>query len=164
MSSQPDIKGALRGLDAAAIRYVLTGSVAASVYGVPVEPRDLDIAPDLEATNLQRLSGLLAAWGAKPVHLPDWPGGLGPEAIERWTPEPATPGNLDHLLDTAVGRFDVVPWRSGWYLDLAPRAAERHLHGVRVLVAHPDDLLATLDLRKEKHRLRAPYLEALRSS
>ncbi|MDP8911862.1 MAG: hypothetical protein M3M94_07350, partial [Actinomycetota bacterium] len=60
-------------LEDADVRYVLTGSVAAAVYGVEVEPRDFDIAPDLADENLRRLAGLLASWNAKPRYDPDSP-------------------------------------------------------------------------------------------
>ena len=52
----------VRDLGAAGVRYVLTGSVAAVAYGAPVEPRDLDIAPDLEPENLVRFH---TCWGSQ---------------------------------------------------------------------------------------------------
>ena len=57
-------------LDLAAynVHYVLTGSLAAALYGVPVQPRDFDIAPERTPDNLQRLADLLAAWNARPLH------------------------------------------------------------------------------------------------
>lgn len=45
MSTPLDQAAILRDLEAAGVRYVVTGSVAAAAYGVPVEPRDFDIAP-----------------------------------------------------------------------------------------------------------------------
>lgn len=155
----PDIRSIVEALRAAEVRYVLTGSVAAAVHGAPVEPRDFDIAPDLAADNLARLAGVLADWGAKPIHDPRWPETLTPEECEQWTPEPPTPGQLDRLLTTPVGLFDVVPWRSGWYLDLVVRALERNVEGILVKVAHPVDLMATLKMDQDKHRARRPYLE-----
>ncbi|MDQ3407546.1 MAG: hypothetical protein M3472_05245, partial [Chloroflexota bacterium] len=142
MAAPLDQAAILRGLEDAGVRYVVTGSVAAAAYGVPVEPRDVDIAPDLSTENLERLASVLRRWNAKPVHDPAWSGTLSPEECEAWTPDPPTPGRLDHLMTTSVGPFDVVPWRSGWYLDLVRRAVEREVAGLRVLVAHPDDLIA----------------------
>src|SRR3989442_763005 len=54
-------------LSAAGVRYVLTGSVAAAAYGVPVEPRDLHIAPPLDPENLARLARLPPRRSAHPV-------------------------------------------------------------------------------------------------
>lgn len=144
----------------AGVEFVLTGSVAAAAYGAPAEPNDLDIAPAPGPGNLARLAELLGAWGAKPRFDPDWPH-MSEEDCERWTPEPATADNLDHLYETPHGLFDVVPWRSGTYEELAPRALEAPFEGRRVLVAAPCDLLPHLRLHKEKHRLRAPHLQEL---
>ncbi len=159
--SRPNVAAILSALDAASVRFVLTGSVAAMAYGLSLDPGDLDIAPDLEAGNLAELARLLAGWNAKPVHVPEWPDSPTAEECARWTPEPPTPGRLDHLLHTPHGRFDVVPWRSGWYLDLMRRATARTVAGVGVLVAHPEDLLATLSPNAEKHRDRRVLLEAV---
>lgn len=161
--SSVDIAGILRALIGSEIRFVLTGSVAALAYGVPVQPGDLDIAPDLSADNLERLAGVLAGWQAKPVYVPEWPETLSPEECAAWTPYPATPGRLDRLLETPLGRFDVVPRRSGWYLDLLQRAMEREVETVPVLVAHPDDLLATMRMTEGKHQVRRPLLEEARN-
>jgi hypothetical protein len=157
-----DIRTILQTLNSGEVRFVVTGSVAALAYDVPVQPNDLDIAPDLTAENLERLAGVLADWGAKPEHDPNWPDSLSPEECAVWTPHPASPGRLDTVLETPHGRLDVVPWRSGWYLDLLQRATEREIEGVRVLVAHPDDLLATMRMNKEKHQVRRPLLEDAR--
>ena len=148
-------------LDRANVRHVLTGSVAAACYGVPVEPRDLDIAPDLDPENLSRLAELLRRWGAKPVHHPDWSESLTVEECERWTPDPPTPENLDHLMTTPHGLVDVVPFRSGTYRDLSPRALPLDVDGRTIQVAHPADLVATLRPHKRKHQTRRSYLDAI---
>jgi hypothetical protein len=159
--SRPDVAAILATLEGAGVRFVLTGSVAATAYGVKLDPGDLDIAPDLEADNLAALAGLLATWNAKPVFVPEWPGSPSEAECARWTPDPPTPGRLDRLLTTPYGRFDIVPWRSGWYLDLVRRATVRTVAGVSVPVAHPKDLLATLNPTAEKHRTRRVLLESV---
>ena len=157
-----DIPAMVNDLSAAGVRYVLTGSVAAAAYGVPVEPRDLDIAPALDPENLARLAGLLRRWSAKPVPDPDWPQSLTPEACEHWVPDPPTAEHLDHLMATPHGSFDVVPSRSCTYSDLIQRALPLPFEGRTIRVAHPDDLIAALRLHKPKHQARLPYLEAIR--
>ncbi len=149
-------------LATAGVRYVLTGSVAAAAYGVPVEPRDLDIAPAVDPENLARLAGVLRRWGAKPVPDPDWPQSLAPEECERWVPDPPTSEHLDHRMATPHGYFDVVPSRSCTYGDLIRRALPLHHEGRTILVAHPEDLIAVLRLHKAKHQSRLPHLEAIR--
>lgn len=137
---------------------MLTGSVAAGLYGVPVAPRDFDIAPRLSEDNLQQLASLLAEWGAKPMYHPNWEGSLSLEAIELWQPFPATPENLDHLMVTPYGPFDVVPKISGEYDDLLRRSLAVETFGMRINVAHPDDLIATLKPTAQKHIERFPHL------
>ena len=155
------MRAMLRQLRDAGIDFVLTGSVAAVAYGVAAEPNDLDIAPSPDSKNLSRLAEVLGAWRAKPHFEPGrWPE-MAEEDCEQWTPEPASADNLDHLYETAYGLFDVVPWRSGTYEELAPRALPASLDGHHVLVAAPCDLIPHLRLHKEKHQLRAPYLEEL---
>jgi hypothetical protein len=142
---------------------VLIGSVAAAARGVPVEPRDFDIVPQLEEDNLQRLAVLLSVWNAKPRFDPAWPH-MTRQDCESWTSEPATVENLDHLFETDVGMFDVVPELGGSYNELITRADTLELHDEMVLVAAPADLIGHLRLHKEKHRSRLPYLEALRDA
>lgn len=159
---RPDFAALVHDLGAAGVRYVLTGSVAAAAYGVPVEPRDLDIAPDLDSENLSRLSDVLRRWNAKPVPDPSWPASLTPEECERWTPDPPTAERLDHLMTTPYGLFDVVPTRSGAYADLVRRALPIEREGRSVWVAHPADLIASLRMSKPKHQTRLPHLAAIR--
>ena len=146
-----DVRALLTELQDAGIRHVLTGSVAAAAYGVRVSPRDLDIAPDTEPANLERLAALLRRVEARPRHHPNWP--FSEAECERWTPEPPTEENLDHLLDTRLGPLDVVPWRSGRYEELVGRALTLEADGLRVLVAHPDDLVAKMTFPKQRERV-----------
>jgi hypothetical protein len=157
--STVDVAGGLDALTDAAVDFVLTGSVAAAAYGVPVQPRDLDIAPALDEPNLRRLAELLAGIGAKPHFDPAWP--FSQEECERWTPRPATVDNLDHLFETTLGPFDVVPSRSGTYDELRRGARRASWRGGKVLVADPADLVAQLRLGKAKHAARQPQLEAV---
>lgn len=56
----------LRALDAASIRYVLVGGVAVVMHGVPRTTADLDIAIDLEESNVRRLVEVMTALGFVP--------------------------------------------------------------------------------------------------
>ena len=153
-----NITSIARELAAAGVRYVVTGSVAAAAYGVPVDPRDFDMAPELAPENLARLAQVLRCWGARPVPEPDWPAGLTPEECERWRPDPPTSENLDHLMETPLGLFDVVPTRSLAYSDLMRRALPAVFEQWTIPVAHPSDLIAALRLKKAKHQARLPHL------
>jgi hypothetical protein len=158
-----DLRGMIAALHAGDVRSVITGSVAAAAWagGFESPPGDLDIAPDLSTVNLERLAALLERSGARPVHRPDWKRTLSPEACAAWRPWPATAEQLDHQLTTPWGLLDVVPRISGEYSRLLPRASAVDAWGASVLIAHPEDLLATLRPDREpKHRRREPILRA----
>jgi hypothetical protein len=157
-----DVEAFARDLGIAGVRYVVTGSVAAAAYQVPVEPRDFDIAPELGPENLARLAELLRRWRAKPVSDPGWPKSLSPEECERWAPEPSTVENLDHLFTTPSGLFDVVPSRSGAYQDLMARAMAMAFEEYTLWIAHPSDLISELRMDKVKHQTRLPHLREVR--
>lgn len=140
------------------IAYVLTGSVAAGLYGVPVNPGDFDIAPELSQANLARLAEMLREWGAKPSYIPNWEAGLTLEQIERWQPDPPTAEQLDHLMVTPYGKLDIVPHISGEYHDLMQRAISVRSFSTTIFVAHIDDLIATMKPKAAKHIERMPHM------
>ena len=69
-----DARALLERLERHRVRHVLGGSVAAMAYGVDLVPGDLDIVPELEPSNLERLGTLLRELGAKPKYVPRWAG------------------------------------------------------------------------------------------
>lgn len=58
----PNVAALLNVLDAHRVLYVVTGSAAALLHGVPVEPGDLDVTPALDRENLERLAVALTSW------------------------------------------------------------------------------------------------------
>ena len=62
--AKPDIEALLGLLDRHGVRYVVTGSVAARLHGVPLEPGDLDVTPASDQENLDRLAAALEEVGA----------------------------------------------------------------------------------------------------
>lgn len=56
----------VRGLDAAGVRCVVVGGVAAAAQGATYVTHDLDICYDPAEDNLTRLAQLLASWHAYP--------------------------------------------------------------------------------------------------
>jgi len=161
-----DLKTLVAALEAAGVRYVVTGSVAAAAWMGAAEtpPGDLDIVPELSRENLSRLAAFLGQCQARPVHRPDWKRTLSPEECARWRPQPATAQQLDHQLETPWGLLDVVPEISGAFAHLVLRAAPADAWGIEVRIAHPEDLIATLRPdREEKHRRRQAGLAAARA-
>lgn len=149
------------------VRYVLVGSVAATLYGVETVPGDLDITPALDRGNLLQLAGVLEYLEAKPSgavgHWKVQPNGehkwisdgLTPEEVaafrEAWRLEPDNLGTLDQLFTTRHGNLDVVPEIAGLYDCLRARATPLQVFEREVFVANVDDLLATVTVpRREK--------------
>jgi hypothetical protein len=56
----------LQGLDAAGVRFVVVGGVAAAAHGSAHVTNDLDICYDATPENIARLAALLADWEAYP--------------------------------------------------------------------------------------------------
>lgn len=175
----PDVTTLVRVLHDAGVNYVVTGSAAAMLHGVPLVPGDLDITPALDIDNLNRLVGVLEAIEARQdptAPFGHWQRGddgeqqwvttaVTPEAVAArlgWRPDPAEPASFNHLLQSRHGALDVVPEVSGTFEDLVARAVALDLDGRRVWVESIPDLLATLTVpRRVKDRERVEHLRAL---
>ena len=175
----PDVTTLLRLLGEAEVKYVVTGSVAAMLHGVPVEPGDLDITPALAVDNLTRLAQVLASIEARQgprAPFGHWEKGDDGEqqwvetaptseavaARATWRPDPAEPNSFDHLLESKHGAVDVVPEVSGTYDELMARAVRLDVAGLSVWVESVDGLLATLTVpRRAKDRERVERLRAI---
>ncbi|MHC5212615.1 MAG: GNAT family N-acetyltransferase [Planctomycetota bacterium] len=174
-----DVAALLSGLEQHGVRYVISGSVAERLHGVPHRHRDLDVVPDPTPGNLARLFALLHAIAARPFAFGHWEDA--PDGRRRWIETQETPERLaelraawrpraddrtswDNLYLTDLGDLDVVPELTGRFADLARRAVPMQVHGVPVLVAHVDDLLDKLTLAgrtRDEARVRA--LQALQT-
>lgn len=178
-SKPPDLASLLGVLTDADVRFVVAGSVAALLRGAAVTPGDLDIVPDLALDNLVRLACVLKdlnATVANVDHVATWERTTDGEwkwqhrqatpsereALLSWEPRPSEPGSFDQLLYTRLGNLDIVPVIAGEFSVLAPRATAVQHHGSTVLVAHVDDLLATLTVpRRPKDVERVRFLRSL---
>lgn len=171
----PDIAALLRLLNEHGVRYVVTGSVAAMLHGVPLQPGDLDVTPALDRENLERLAAVLELIDARrdpDAGVDQWELGDDGErhwvtrertpADELWQLDPADPASFDHLLDSVHGSIDIVPEVSGTFEELGPRAVEVEAHGERVRVESIADLLATITVpRRQKDAERVRRLREL---
>jgi hypothetical protein len=166
-SRSPDVPRLLEALNAYQIRYVITGSVAAQLYGVDLQPGDLDITPALDGQNLTRLVSLLVEieaalpdgdevgrWEVQPDGERKWISRTAtPEDRQRrarWQPDPEDVASLDHLFYTRYGNLDVVPELTGGYDTLLKRATRMIVDGHQVWVVHVDELLAALTIPRRK--------------
>ena len=175
----PEVPRLLEVLRAHEIRYVIIGSVAAQLYGVEVQPGDLDLTPALDHQNLTRLASLLleieaalpdsdqvGRWDVQPDGERKWISRKAtPEDRQRrarWRPDPEDVTSLDHLFNTRHGNFDVVPELAGGYDTLMERAVKVRAHGQEVWVAHVDELLAALTVpRRNKDSARVRRLREI---
>jgi hypothetical protein len=175
----PDVRGLLAVLDEFGVEYVVTGSVAALLIGVALEPGDLDVTPASGPENLGRLARALEDLEAR--QYPDEPFGqwstqengerrwvtFEPTEADRqaraaWQPDRNDVDSFDHLLWTRLGTLDVVPEIAGRYDDLRGRATSTDVDGRTVAVESIADQLATLTIpRREKDRQRVTALRTI---
>jgi hypothetical protein len=176
---RPNVRGLLAVLDACEVWYVVTGSAAALLLGVVVEPGDLDVTPAPDQPNLERLGQALQDLDAR--QYPDEPYGkwtIGEDGERRWVefeptdadrkaraswrPDPADLASFDHLLQTRLGTLDVVPEIAGTYQQLRERAVPVEVKGRTVWVESIADQLATLTVpRRDKDRDRVARLREI---
>ena len=177
--AKPDIEALLGLLDRHGVRYVVTGSVAARLHGVPLDPGDLDVTPASDQENLDRLAAALEEVGADLD--PEEPFGrwetgddgerrwlaFEPTAVDRkareeWRPRPDDPASFDHLVRTRFGALDVVPEIAGSYDELRRRATAIEVNGRSVWIESIEDQLATLTIpRRPKDADRVRALRAI---
>jgi hypothetical protein len=175
----PDVRALLRVLESHGVAYVVTGSGAAMLLGVRLQPGDLDVTPALDEPNLVRLAAALGELGARQyVDAPfgrwdvgedgeqRWvqfdPTPADREARARWRPDPEDVDSFDFLLETTFGSLDVVPSIAGTYDVLRPRALAVDVDGLRIRIESLEDQLATLTVpRRAKDRGRVEALRAL---
>jgi hypothetical protein len=176
---KPDVEALLAILNEHEVEYVVTGSAAAMLHGVVLDPGDLDITPALQRDNLGRLHRVLEAiharqyenasfghWEAMAAGGHRWvreeatPENVAARAS--WTPNPQDSTTFDYLLDSDFGSLDIVPTISGTYEELAPRAVKMQAGRNAILVEAVSDLLATLTVpRREKDADRVRQLRRI---
>jgi hypothetical protein len=177
--AKPDIEALLAVLDRHGVHYVVTGSAAARLHGVPLEPGDLDVTPASDQENLSRLAAALEEVGADldpEEPFGRWETGDDGErrwlafeptdadriAREEWRPRPDDPASFDHLVRTRFGALDVVPEIAGSYEELRGRAALIQVDGRSVWTESIEDQLATLTIpRRPKDADRVQALRAI---
>ena len=178
----PDVATLLGLLCEAGVNYVVTGSAAAMLHGVPLVPGDLDITPALDVPNLTRLAAVLKSIEARQdpsAPFGHWARGDDGEQHwiktaptrndvakrANWKPDPSDPASFDYLLRSRHGALDVVPQVSGSYDELMARAVALEIDGITVWVESVEDLLATLTIpRRAKDRDRVGKLRAIQQA
>ena len=141
------------------VRYVLIGALAARLQGFPRLTADMDITPDPDRGNVERLAAALRALDAR-VFTEGAPGGLTFDCSS------ATLSRADLWnLVTDAGRIDVVftPAGTEGYADLHGSAVRFDVFGVTLEVAALDDIIRSKTASdRPQDRQDVPVLRELR--
>jgi len=126
-------------LNSHGVDFVVIGGLAAIAHGARRMTLDLDIVPDPEPANFQRLAAAVPALGIADETVTD--GGF-QQLDPRDEVDLARSRTI--TLRTAAGQLDVLnrAREAPPYRDLATRAVRLPIAGVEVLVAGVDDLIA----------------------
>jgi hypothetical protein len=150
---------ALRDAD---VRFVLVGGMAAILHGDVGVTIDLDVVPEREPENLDRLAGALRALGAR-IRSEGVPEGLTFDCSGRFLRNLGPDSILN--LTTQAGDLDLTFRPSGTegYADLRRDAIEiEAADGVRILVASLADVIRSKEAAgREKDRIVLPRLRRL---
>ena len=153
--SDADIGALLEALAAAGVDHVVVGGVAAVFHGAPLPTRDLDIVPDRDPANLDRLHALLQRIDA----IAREPGSRQLHVRREWLD-----GGGQVLLRTSLGPLDILlRLHDGrGYGELVERSVALEADGLSVRVI---DLPALLDIKastgRPRDRLAVPILAEL---
>lgn len=143
MSAPLDPAALFRRLHEARVDYIVVGGFAVIAHGVQRATADLDICPDPEPANLERLAELLRELGARHADAD-----LGQDEFPH---DPADPDQLaeggNFRLETSLGNLDVMQWIPGVkalpaYPELAQDAITAEVRGIPVSVCSRRHLVA----------------------
>lgn len=143
------------------VEHVVIGGIAVGMHGAPRATKDLDIVPRSTPDNLARLWDALSSIGARPGELD----GFRPEEMPMpWSLRSLVDGQGNWILQTTLGRIDVMQWVAPFegyddliqsarslILDTVPRPI--HYAGLADLIAmkqeagRPQDLIDITALR-----------------
>jgi hypothetical protein len=145
----------LRFLHQQGVEHILIGGVAVAAHGYRRPSKYLDIVPDPDPENLERLGRALVSINARPAELGDFDIDEMPADATRLE-DLALGGNF--RLETDLGSLDVMQWISGvdaddlyreldrealmFELDEVPvrYCSLRHLRAMKVAAGRPRDL------------------------
>lgn len=148
----------IRVLDSHRVRYVLIGGMAATLHGADYVTSDLDITPDQDISNLERLSDALTDLEAR-IRVDDHPEGL---SFAHDGKSLATVGFWN--LVTRAGDLDIsfVPSGTSGYADLRRDAVKVVIHGTPVAIASLADVVRSKEAAgRAKDRAALPMLRKL---
>jgi hypothetical protein len=119
------------------VRFIVIGAIAAIAHGGPLITQDLDLAPERQPENLERLAAALKRLDAR-LRIPGDPSGI------EFPIEPTFLGSVDSwTLHTPSGDIDLhfAPAGTTGYGDLKRAAVSVELWDQTVLVAALPDII-----------------------
>ena len=116
MSDVLDPEPLLRALQDAGVQHIIIGGFAVNAHGVIRPSKDLDIVPDPDPDNLERLARLLAELDARHVGIGDF--GAAEFPFDPTRPEDLVAG-ANFRLEMRLGDLDVMQWVAGIDADPA---------------------------------------------
>jgi predicted nucleotidyltransferase len=134
-----DIQAILRSLVDGGVDFVLIGGVAVGYHGHIRATKDVDVVPDPDLPNLERLAQVLRGLDAEV----EGSGDFDPEEL----PDPLDPSALalggNWVLSTRLGRLDIMQWIGDVPLwsRFAPRAIEDRIADLPIKVVSYEDLI-----------------------
>ncbi len=161
-----DPERALEALNRHGVEFIVVGGVGANAHGGSRVTQDLDAVPSTTVANLDRLAAAMRELNAhlRVARMSDeearsLPVQLDGETLRRW-------GNSTWVTDAGAfdvpGTMETTPGRRLSYEDLAPRAIEAEVSGVRVRVAALSDIIASKETAgRAKDREALPELRRL---
>ena len=134
-----DVAGLLAALDAADVRFVVIGGFAVGAHGYPRATKDLDIFPDPDSENLERLAAVLVDIDASVLGMEEF---AEEEVVQPDLAGLQMGGNFVLISDR--GRIDIMQLVGPdlEYADLDSAAVEDEVFGHRVRFCGFDHLVA----------------------
>lgn len=140
------------------VAYVLIGALAARLHGFPRVTADIDITPDANASNLERLASALRELHAS----------VFTESVPEGLPFDCSAKSLGRAamwnLVTDAGRMDIafVPSGTTGFDDLAENAERFRVFGAEILVASLADIIRSkAAANRPQDRQDLPVLRAI---
>jgi predicted nucleotidyltransferase len=142
--SELDIQSILRELVEGGVEFLLIGGVAVGYHGHIQAAKDVDVVPDPDPENLERLAKVLRDLEAEVEGADDFEAGEIPDPLDPRALELG--GNW--VLSTPLGRLYVMQWIGGAPLwpRLSPSAIEDQIAGLPIRIVSFEDLVRLKEL------------------
>ena len=153
-----DAERILQALNEHGVRYVVIGALGATLHGSPLRTGDVDICPDPDVGNLDRLAAALADLEAK-----EWDPRKG-DLYDRVLNGETLASDRLWIFETRHGELDIVfePAGTNGYRDLARDSVELNVSGTPVRVASLADIIRSKEAAgREKDSAQLPTLRRL---